>query len=59
MYKYNCLTDGRPRSLRSKPREKMSNPMMGWPAEMDEIRELDAIIRQRFTFERNGRVLIS
>lgn len=59
MYKYNCLTDGRPRSLGSKPREKMSNPMMGWPAEMNEMRELDATIRQRFTFERNGRVLIS
>ena len=59
MYKYNCLKDGRPRSLGSKPREKMSNPMMGWPAEMNEMRELDATIRQRFTFERNGRVLIS
>ena len=59
MYKYNCLTDRRPRSLGSKDRGKMSNPMMGWPAEMNEMRELDATIRQRFTFERNGRVLIS
>ena len=59
MYKYNCLTDGQPRSLVRKPGGKKSSPTMGWPSETNELRELDATIRQRFTFERNGRILIS